>query len=109
MRPKCPVVGVMISGKAFTVSEEDAMDEAGMCVPTLCLIKYNPTHDIQQIRDTVWHEIKHCIYYETGLSYELESKDEEHPSEEMLVRRSSTMELEVMRDNPQLMRWLLRK
>jgi hypothetical protein len=84
--------------------------ELGNCTGFNCAIAYG--HDAmvnhQQFRDTIWHEIKHALFYESGLATEI--KDPEIKlDEESIVRRLATLEMAVMWENPSLMRWLLRK
>lgn len=50
-------------------------------------------------RETLWHEIKHCVLRLSGF--------EGKASEEDIICRTSPMELAVLRDNPDLVRYLL--
>jgi len=100
---------VYIVGKWWELVEAtdilDEHDELGKTVGETCRISYSGKQDEQQLRDTVWHEIKHAIFQEVGLSNEL--KEKEDLSEEGIIRRLTPVELTVMRENPDLMKFLL--
>lgn len=50
-------------------------------------------------RETLWHEVKHCVIHLFG---EYGKQDDE-----TYVRRTAPMELAVLRDNPELVAYLL--
>lgn len=50
-------------------------------------------------RETLWHEVKHCVVYLFGEYGKMD--DETH------IRRMAPMELAVLRDNPDLAAYLL--
>lgn len=54
-----------------------------------------------QQRDTLWHEVKHAINYLADVG------GEDKLGEEEMVGRTSTLELMVLRDNPELVAFLL--
>lgn len=100
---------VYINGKWYRVRQEkDLGDDGaeGTCKPHRCLIKLDRDQDLQQKRDTLWHEVKHGIFFECGLSHEIKDGSE-GPDEEKIVCRSASMEIAVMRENPDLMAFLL--
>ena len=91
------------------IDKTELMNEtelAGETKPDLCEIHYSTKQDLQQLRDTIWHEIKHAVFNETGLALILKDTKEE-ASEEDIIRRTTPVELAIMRENPDLMKWLL--
>jgi hypothetical protein len=54
-----------------------------------------------QQRDTLWHEVKHCVNYLAAFG----GKDK--LGEEEVVERTCSLELLVLRDNPSLVAFLL--
>lgn len=50
-------------------------------------------------RETLWHEVKHCVVHLFGEYGKMD--------DETYVRRTAPMELAVLRDNPALVRYLL--
>ena len=83
-----------------------AMDAYGECRPRFCQIFYASAQDEQQLRDTIWHEILHAIASETGIAWELKPESDVDVDEEMVVRRFATATLQVMRDNPSVVKFL---
>ena len=105
-----PPKKVRIGGKLWDIRHDNRLDDDGEMGNTLgykCLITYgrDAMASLQQFQDTILHECKHAVMYETGLGIEL--KNDDHITEEMIVRRSATMELAMFRDNPKLMAFLL--
>jgi hypothetical protein len=102
-----------IQGKTYKIDgpEEilDEADELGHTYAYKCLIRYghNATEEPQQLRDTILHEVLHALYYENGLANELKTTDDD--LEEQVVRRTATGMLQILRDNPQLIKFLLEK
>lgn len=98
---------VYINGKWYTIKDDPDLDRdrSGECSALHCVIRIGPDQTEQQRRDTVWHEVKHAIFFETGLNTEIE-ESEPKVTEEMIVRRTASMELAVLRENPDLVAYL---
>lgn len=77
------------------VTESDSMGEWHARQAT---IYYDPSQDVQVLRETVLHEMFHCLLEHTGVD------PEEH---ETLIRSISPLLLEVLRRNPELVEWLV--
>lgn len=109
MKKPRPPKRVKILGKWYSIKASLGFDEDiyGMCKTEKQIIQYFSGLHADQLRDTIWHEILHAIYHETGLSYQISDKEEESPTEEQLVRRSATVELQVLRENPSLVNFLV--
>lgn len=52
-------------------------------------------------RETIWHEVKHCVVHLFGEYGKMD--------DETYVRRTAPMELAALRDNPDLVAYLLAK
>lgn len=68
----------------------------GLCIASQLKIKVDADLVHQQARDTLWHELFHAAEKELGLNIP-----------ERVVRQISTVQLQVMRENPGLMKFLL--
>jgi len=110
MGATCEVEEVNILGKWYRIEQDDLNMEINGCngetMADKCLIRYTGNQDIQQLRDTIWHEIKHAIYHETALATDFKD-DKVDLTEEQIILRSAPAELQVMRDNEGLMEFLL--
>ncbi len=99
---------VDVLGKTYRVEETPGMivedDASGKCIPHRCHIRIDPEQDIQQYRDTLWHEVMHGIFSEAGLSHSFKDEEEEH-----IVRVLSTASLQALRANPKLRTFLFQK
>lgn len=62
-------------------------------------------HSLEQ--ETVLHEVLHCVFSITNLADELNEKDE--GNEEKFIQRISPLLLQVIQENPELMRYLYEK
>jgi len=62
-------------------------------------IHIDPTLAPTQRRETLWHEVKHCVVY----LFQWDGKK----AEEEAIRMMAPMELAVLRDNPELVAYLL--
>lgn len=67
-----------------------------------CLIVVDPKQVLGQRRDTLLHETLHCLTEITGLASELGPDNDER-----LVRRLTPMLLDVLRNNPRLVAYLM--
>lgn len=61
-------------------------------------IHYDPEQTLPVLRETILHEMLHCILEHTGVDAE------EH---EALIRSISPLLLEALRRNPELVEWLV--
>lgn len=77
------------------VSDSDSLGEWDARNAT---IHYDPTQSLPVLRETVLHEMLHCIFEHTGVD------PEEH---EQLIRSISPLVLETLRRNPELVEWLV--
>jgi hypothetical protein len=68
-------------------------------------IYIDPDQSEQNKRDTLWHEIMHAALWVTGMEMRMRNK-ENIPTEEELVRALSTVQLQVLRENPGLVEYL---
>ncbi len=95
----CPST-VWINGKLWTIRERLDLyrndEEFGNCVYHLLKIELDETQPDQHKRDSLWHEILHGIEHELNLKLT-----------EKQVRQIASMQIAIMRDNPELMRYLL--
>ena len=100
------IKSVDILGKRYSVREEPLLaDLAGAHVKYRCTIQWNPEQDIQQIQDTILHEVMHGVCAEMGLTTDW--KEDTEPTEETVVTRMSTGMLYVLRKNPKLVKFLV--
>lgn len=101
---------VYIAGKWWALEDRTEMledeDRMGETKNEQCRILYSTKQDPQQLRDTIWHEIKHAVFHETGLTLAVK-EHQETVHEEDIIRRITPVELALMRENPGLMDWLL--
>jgi len=96
---------VDVLGKSYQILPTTTEDkELGACEPNKCLIEYRPEQHIQQLRDSLWHEVLHACYSEMGIGEEIPEE-----LEETIVLRMATSTLYVQRYNPELMKFLQRK
>lgn len=96
-----------IVGKVYRI-EPVARDtingnDYGDCHPPECRIRVASDVDIQQIRDTLLHELLHALWSESALG------SGEGLCEESVVRQLATSLLATLRDNPALVRFLTEK
>ena len=96
---KCPGQ-VWINGKLWTIEEKLDLfrndEEFGNCVYHNLRIELDETQPDQMKRDTVWHEILHGV--EAELDLKLKEKQ---------VRQIASMQVAIMRDNPEVIAYLL--
>jgi hypothetical protein len=107
---KLPFKSVVIAGKPWRV--EASLDFEDDCYGStkvgLCLIQYDSRLPAQRLRDIIWHEIKHAIMWENGVSYMI--SDPKHEiDEEVYIRCMTPVELDVLRANPLLAEWLIQE
>lgn len=108
---KCPT-RIRVLGKVYSIEEtenvqggEDHEVLSGHCAPLLCHIQVSTEQHIQQIRDSLLHELLHAIWSESGLCCTIgEERIEEH-----LVHTLASAILALLRDNPALVRYLTAK
>jgi hypothetical protein len=102
-RPKKVVVG------AFTYSIEWAKDESVKCQGSTCLhnrkIIIYPHRDLDILRETLAHEIEHCVL--ENIIDTVDAMDvEASKKEEAIVTLSSPIRYQVYRDNPQVTKFI---
>jgi hypothetical protein len=113
-----PPKEIFILGKWYQVKKNKAIAHEGkygttaQCTPNEALIEYVPDTEFQNLRDAIWHEVHHGVFYEMGLAadicmHKLQRWDPDD-LEESIVRRVSTGSLAVLRDNPDFAKWLTR-
>ena len=106
----CPIEDVYLLGKWWTLEDrtEQLEDEERMGETKMeqCRVLYSTKQNSQQLRDTIWHELKHAVFHEVGLTLVLKDHAE-NVQEEDIIRRITPVELTLMRENPELMEWLL--
>jgi hypothetical protein len=61
-------------------------------------IHIDSSHALGAQRDSLWHEIKHCVCYVVNYSGKL--------TEESMIETTTGMELAVLRDNPDVVAFL---
>lgn len=92
-----------VVGKTYRVEADAEMEDSGECSTSKCIIKYDPKMEIQQIRDTIWHEIKHALWTEVALNGTIgDRRVVGEDVEEEVVSRMATAELCVLRSNKKL-------
>lgn len=84
---------------------ESLTDQTGGVTFSEAVIVYDPAQAHTQLRDTLLHELLHCVIFETPLRKELKDSEEE----EKLVWTLSPRILALLRDNPQLVAFLTEK
>lgn len=77
--------------------DENGDECFGRCLPSEYRIAVRTKMKLGQEQDTVWHECHHAFV--TGLAIE-------HPSEEEFVSYLTPISLRVLKENPELMRYL---
>lgn len=102
---------VKVLGKVYSITEDDGLMQdghaSGICKPWRAEIRVASVAelDLQQVRDCVLHEVFHAIFSETGLTVDFKEDEDE----EKIVRRMATAVLAVLRENPALVKFLLKK
>lgn len=102
---------VKVLGKTYTIEEDDGLMQdghaSGICKPWKTEIRVATAAELdpQQVRDCVIHEIFHAIFSETALTVDFKEDEDE----EKIVRRMATVWLAVMRENPQVTKFLMEK
>lgn len=99
------ILRIKIMGKWLKVLSDKLMSENGDFEHDKLFLRYNPEQDVQQIRDTIWHEAFHMMFKESGLHLDFKEDDDE----EKIVWNLSRASLEVLRDNPKLVDFLTEK
>jgi hypothetical protein len=84
----------------MTPAEFEACGNDGECDHSAGVISLNPGMSRQQTAETLWHEIKHAIWHAFAFK--------PSRSEERVVRAHAQFESGFMRDNPEIMRWIVR-
>jgi hypothetical protein len=111
-----PPKEIFIVTKWYSITPNKEIAHSGkygtmaQCTPDQCLIEYVPGTEIQNLRDAIWHEVNHGVFYEMGLGadicmHKLQRWDPDD-LEESIVRRVSTASLAVLRENPDFTDWL---
>ena len=77
------------------VTDSDSLGEWDARTAT---ISYDPAQTLPVLRETILHEMLHCILEHTGV------EPDEH---ETLIRNISPLMLETLRRNPELVEWLV--
>lgn len=101
---------VKVVGKTYSITEDDFLFQdghaSGICKPWKTEIRIASGElDPQQVQDTLLHEVFHAVFSEMGLTTDFKEDDDE----EKIVRRMATGWLQVMQDNPQLVKFLAKK
>lgn len=95
-----PIRTVKVLGKVWVIEPTSGLyrdDECyGDCVHSQLRIRIDSELVPAQARDTLWHELFHSAEKELGLNVP-----------EKVVRQISTVQLQIMRENPDLMAFLL--
>jgi hypothetical protein len=94
----------MHSVKVTAMSKEtwDLSDQAGGHDGDMLEIIYHKGLPPTAILECIWHEAMHAIFAATKLT----NADKEAVLEEEMVDRTTPLVLMMMRDNPQLMKWV---
>lgn len=91
---------VRVNGKLWTINEIpghfDEHEEFGACIYHLLKIVIDESQNPQHKRDSIWHELLHSVERELDLKIS-----------EKQVRQIASMQLAIMRENPELMEFLL--
>ena len=87
------------------IKEMGATDQAGGVDLSGQAIIYDPGLHSMQERDTILHELLHCIIFQTPLRKTITDQEEE----ERLVWTLSPRILALLRDNPQFVKYLTEK
>ena len=95
--PKDPVEFLHLSIKIEEGGTTDP-DSLGEWDARNAIVHYDPTQTMPVLRETVLHEMLHCVFEHTGVD------PEEH---ETLIRSISPLLLELLRRNPELVEWLV--
>lgn len=90
------IEAIRIIGKVYAVEEKDGDGDYGECFSDQCRIEVRATQCHQQQADTLLHEAFHAIDHELhcGMS-------------EPQIRRMATGALALLRDNPDLVAFLV--
>lgn len=72
----------------------------GSCSHQKLKIYLDDKNPEQQVQDTFWHEIIHCIFSVTGLSNRVNSEVKHHAEEEEIVAVLATAMYQFELDNP---------
>lgn len=89
---------VKILGKDYSLLWTEEDDLYGDCSQRHCRIRVSTNPDIQQQRDTLWHEVLHACEAEMDVKIS-----------ETAIRRLATCSLQVLRDNTRLRDFLFEK
>jgi hypothetical protein len=83
-------------GKTWAIEWVKLPGKFGICDSDNCKVKINPSKGEEQQKDTAVHEVWHAISDELGLNMK-----------EDVIRRHSTAALSWLRDNPEVVQWLM--
>lgn len=104
-RPK-PPKNARVLGKTWRVRADKTLlshdDTAGDCHGRSQLIRYGTGQALEQEQDSVLHELIHAVWHENGLSHDVN----DDKLEEMIIRRTASGVLALLKENPELVRYL---
>lgn len=107
MQSSVPLPSVIFLGAAdYEVKEKKHFDLLGETLNDDALIKIKVKQAAATKRDTMLHEVLHAICWLSGYSH---NNGLNHDSEEALVRTFTPWLLAALRDNPDLLAFLLEK
>ena len=95
---KIDIEPIRIIGKDYSIQWTKDEHEYGKMVQHNCEIFLSSAQSIQQLRDTLLHEVLHAVEGEMDLKLP-----------ETAIRRLATGALQVLRDNPHIVKLLLGK
>lgn len=100
---------ISILGTRWEIKLSDAVslegDNYGTTHLSTMTIYLNPHNTEQHMRSTLWHEIMHACIHMVGLDQRFDDKDQ-HITEHELIYALVPVQLQVLRDNPELLQFL---
>lgn len=98
-----PPAKVVVGPHTYTVAHAAGMTDFGNTNTRTQRIILADDQSPGALRDTVLHEVLHCVVAHAGFSQEWEDR------EEGIVNRLTPVVLQVLRDNPRLVSYLIAK
>lgn len=71
------------------------------------IIRVSDARALSGMKETLLHEVIHCLIWEAGISIPENPEEDAHKREEKLVGQLSGIFLDVLRRNLQLVEWLV--
>lgn len=93
-------VGPFIYDVIYSNDVGEMSNSYGSCSHKTLKIFLDDKNPAQQVQDTFWHEIIHCLFSVTGLTSRVDENVKHHAEEEEIVGVLATVMYQFHEDNP---------